>query len=84
MKVGTAVTRLQAAEAAFEQFEWPESVNVETVNGWEDDGEAMRRAVFVSLQGDAADVPSRRTEFLVSFDDSGVITGYELRGLDLP
>jgi len=70
MKVGTALKRLQASEAAFEQFEWPESVNVEAVNGWEDDGETMRRSVFVSLAGDAADEPTRRAECLVSFADS--------------
>lgn len=80
----TAPKRLVAAERAFEQFEWPESVNVEAVNGWEDDGEFVRRAVFVSLAGEAADVPSRRVEFVVSFDRIGDITGHELRGLDLP
>lgn len=84
MKVGTALTRLQAAEAAFEQFEWPESVTVEAVNGWDDSGEAMRRDVFVRLPEDAYDAPTRRVEFIVSFDNSELVTGHQLRGLDLP
>lgn len=84
MKVGTALTRLQAAESAFEQFDWPDSLTVEAVNGWDDRGEAMRRAVFVRLPEDASDAPSRRVEFVVTFDNSGGVTAHELHGLDLP